>query len=119
MEDKKKSYRRSITQGFRSVLKNTNNLLNRIRPNKSANNKVKVNKLSPKSSSNKSAKYKVNPSPKSSSKKSAKYNVNVNNLSQNSASYKTAESGSIEFKNAEDIPENILPRLNKTAKKNL
>jgi len=119
MEDKKKSYRRSITQGFRSVLKNTNNLLNRIRPNKSANNKVKVNKLSPKSSSNKSAKNKVNPSPKSSSKKSAKYNVNVNNLSQNSASYKTAESGSIEFKNAEDIPENILPRLNKTAKKNL
>ena len=41
----------------------------------------------------------------------------VNNLSQNSASYKTADSGSIEFENAEDIPEYIvIPKINKTAK---
>ena len=46
--------------------------------------------------------------------KTAKNKVNVNN---SSASYKTADSGSIEFENAEDIPEYIvLPKINKTAK---
>jgi len=50
-------------------------------------------------------------------KKAFQPNKTAKNLSSNSASYKSADSGSIEFENAEDIPEYIvIPKINKTAK---